>query len=417
MLGRPDPTANGDPTGCGPAPVPTYGGVVPDSTNSNDTTDVPTSTSSPCPAPTSRASCTPCRALFHDRLQHRGQPAVRRPATPGCSSCACTSRPTPAVTVGKRCGRASPPSGDAFHMDWQIHRAATRMRVVLMVSKFGHCLNDLLFRARIGALPVEIAAVVSNHTDFARAGRLVRHPLPPHPGDRGHQAAGRGAAAGAGASTRTSSWWCSPATCRCSPTTCASELSGRIINIHHSFLPSFKGAKPYHQAHARGVKLIGATAHYVTADLDEGPIIEQEVERVGHEVTPEQLVARRPRRGVPGAGARGEVAQRAPRAAQRPTARSSSPDSGGRVIAHDHRCGRADQACRCGRWRCRWGTCSCTWGTRSRRRALGAASVRAVRSADVGVRDAATPGVIRCIPTRGACVAPDTSPRRARIDE
>ena len=90
---------------------------------------------------------------------------------------------------------------------------------------------------------------------------------------------------------RASSSSCWPGTCRCCRTTCARPLPGRIINIHHSFLPSFKGAKPYHQAHARGVKLIGATAHYVTADLDEGPIIEQEVERVGHEVRPEQLVA------------------------------------------------------------------------------------------------------------------------------
>ena len=86
-------------------------------------------------------------------------------------------------------------------------------------------------------------------------------------------------------------WWCSPATCRCSPTTCAARWPGRIINIHHSFLPSFKGAKPYHQAHDRGVKLIGATAHYVTADLDEGPIIEQDIVRVDHSYDQDQLVA------------------------------------------------------------------------------------------------------------------------------
>ena len=96
------------------------------------------------------------------------------------------------------------------------------------------------------------------------------------------------------------------------------RLSGRIINIHHSFLPSFKGAKPYHQAHARGVKLIGATAHYVTADLDEGPIIEQEVERVGHDVTPGPARRHRAGRRVPGAGPRGEVARRAPDPAERP---------------------------------------------------------------------------------------------------
>ncbi len=195
----------------------------------------------------------------------------------------------PPVTVEKL--RASFAAvGDSFRMDWQIHLAEERMRVVLLVSRFGHCLNDLLFRARIGALPVDIAAVVSNHTDFAEL--VASHDVPFH-----HI----------------------PVTADTKPQAEAEllriverehvelvvlarymqvlsddlckALSGRIINIHHSFLPSFKGAKPYHQAHARGVKLIGATAHYVTADLDEGPIIEQEVERVGHEVGPDQLVA------------------------------------------------------------------------------------------------------------------------------
>ncbi|MFR9673617.1 formyltetrahydrofolate deformylase [Streptomyces sp. TR06-5] len=180
--------------------------------------------------------------------------------------------------------------GDSFRMDWQIHLAEERMRIVLMVSRFGHCLNDLLFRARIGALPVEIAAVVSNHTDFAELAAsydVPFHHIPVTP------------------ETKTQAETellrivereevelvvlarymqvLSDDLCK--------ALSGRIINIHHSFLPSFKGAKPYHQAHARGVKLIGATAHYVTADLDEGPIIEQEVERVGHEAGPEALVA------------------------------------------------------------------------------------------------------------------------------
>ncbi|QES48833.1 formyltetrahydrofolate deformylase [Streptomyces venezuelae] len=180
--------------------------------------------------------------------------------------------------------------GDTFRMDWEIHRSDERMRIVLMVSKFGHCLNDLLFRSRIGALPVEIAAVVSNHTDFAEL--VGTYDIPFH-----HIPVTRDTKAEAEAQllelVRAENvelvvlarymQVLSDALCK--------ELSGRIINIHHSFLPSFKGAKPYHQAHARGVKLIGATAHYVTADLDEGPIIEQEVERVGHEVTPDQLVA------------------------------------------------------------------------------------------------------------------------------
>ena len=180
--------------------------------------------------------------------------------------------------------------GESFRMDWQIHRAEEKMRVILMVSKYGHCLNDLLFRSRIGALPVEIAAVVSNHTDFAEL--VSSYGIPFH-----HIAV-----------TKETKPQAEERLLRLveeehvelvvlarymqvlSDHLCKS-LSGRIINIHHSFLPSFKGAKPYHQAHTRGVKLIGATAHYVTADLDEGPIIEQEVERVGHEVTPDQLVA------------------------------------------------------------------------------------------------------------------------------
>ncbi|MEZ3177260.1 formyltetrahydrofolate deformylase [Streptomyces pimonensis] len=180
--------------------------------------------------------------------------------------------------------------GDSFHMDWRISRADEKMRVLLMVSRFGHCLNDLLFRARTGALPVEIVGVVSNHTDFAEL--VASYDIPFHhipvPKDGKPEAEARLLEI-----VRENDvelvvlarymQVLSDDLCK--------QLSGRIINIHHSFLPSFKGAKPYHQAHARGVKLIGATAHYVTADLDEGPIIEQEVERVGHDVTPEGLVA------------------------------------------------------------------------------------------------------------------------------
>ncbi|MGA6155539.1 formyltetrahydrofolate deformylase [Stenotrophomonas sp. NPDC087984] len=180
--------------------------------------------------------------------------------------------------------------GESFQMAWEIHPADRKMRILLMVSKFGHCLNDLLFRSRIGALPVEIAAVVSNHTDFEEL--VGSYGIPFH-----HMPVTKDTKQEAEARllelVRTEHielvvlarymQVLSDDLCK--------ELSGRIINIHHSFLPSFKGAKPYHQAHARGVKLIGATAHYVTADLDEGPIIEQEVERVGHELTPDQLVA------------------------------------------------------------------------------------------------------------------------------
>ncbi|MBR8642262.1 formyltetrahydrofolate deformylase [Streptomyces tuirus] len=180
--------------------------------------------------------------------------------------------------------------GDSFQMEWQINRADEKMRILLMVSKFGHCLNDLLFRARTGALPVEIAGVVSNHTDFAELVGSYNIPFHhiPVTKDTKPEAEGRllDIVREEGVELVVLARYMqvlSDDLCK--------ALSGRIINIHHSFLPSFKGAKPYHQAHARGVKLIGATAHYVTADLDEGPIIEQEVERVGHDVTPEGLVA------------------------------------------------------------------------------------------------------------------------------
>ncbi|MFF2410371.1 formyltetrahydrofolate deformylase [Streptomyces sp. NPDC058092] len=180
--------------------------------------------------------------------------------------------------------------GDSFRMDWQIHRSSERMRVVLMVSRFGHCLNDLLFRSRIGALPIEIAAVVSNHTDFAELVGSYDVPFRHIPVTKETKAAAEAELLELVREENVELVVLARYMQVLSDDLCK-QLSGRIINIHHSFLPSFKGAKPYHQAHARGVKLIGATAHYVTADLDEGPIIEQEVARVGHGVTPDQLVA------------------------------------------------------------------------------------------------------------------------------
>ncbi|NEB14262.1 formyltetrahydrofolate deformylase [Streptomyces coelicoflavus] len=180
--------------------------------------------------------------------------------------------------------------GDAFHMDWQINRADAKMRIVLMVSRFGHCLNDLLFRARTGALPVEIAAVVSNHTDFAELVGSYGIPFHHIPVTKDTKPEAEARVLEIVREENVELVVLARYMQVLSDDLCKA-LSGRIINIHHSFLPSFKGAKPYHQAHARGVKLIGATAHYVTADLDEGPIIEQEVERVGHDVTPDQLVA------------------------------------------------------------------------------------------------------------------------------
>ncbi|MEU6817154.1 formyltetrahydrofolate deformylase [Streptomyces sp. NPDC046860] len=180
--------------------------------------------------------------------------------------------------------------GDSFGMDWQISRADQKMRIVLMVSRFGHCLNDLLFRASIGALPVEIAAVVSNHTDFQELVGSYNIPFHHIPVTRDTKAQAEARVLELVREERVELVVLARYMQVLSDDLCK-ELSGRIINIHHSFLPSFKGAKPYHQAHERGVKLIGATAHYVTADLDEGPIIEQEIERVGHDSTPEQLVA------------------------------------------------------------------------------------------------------------------------------
>jgi formyltetrahydrofolate deformylase len=183
--------------------------------------------------------------------------------------------------------------GASFHMNWEFHDAADLMPVVLMVSKFGHCLNDLLFRASIGALPVRIAAVVSNHRDFEELTRSYGHEfvhLPVAAGDGDAKAVAEARLLDLVAEHRVELVVLARYMQILSEDVCKA-LEGRMINIHHSFLPSFKGAKPYHQAHARGVKLIGATAHYVTANLDEGPIIEQEVARVGHGVSPDQLVA------------------------------------------------------------------------------------------------------------------------------
>ncbi|HEX7104751.1 MAG TPA: formyltetrahydrofolate deformylase [Acidothermaceae bacterium] len=175
-------------------------------------------------------------------------------------------------------------------MVWDVHDASVRDRVLVLVSKQGHCLNDLLFRWRSGALPVEIVAVASNHPDLeplARANDVPFHHLPITPETRAEQEA---QILNLVHRARVDLVVLARYMQILSDDMCK-RLEGRAINIHHSFLPGFKGAKPYHQAHERGVKLIGATAHYVTPDLDEGPIIEQEVARVDHTHTPEQLIA------------------------------------------------------------------------------------------------------------------------------
>ena len=168
-----------------------------------------------------------------------------------------------------------------FGMAYGLHDEAAKMRVVVMVSRFGHCLNDLLYRWRIGALPIEIAAVISNHTDYREVVTdrgIAFHHVPVTPAGKVEAEARIAAVVEAsGAELVVLARYMqvlSEDMCR--------RMSGRIINIHHSFLPSFKGANPYRQAFERGVKLIGATAHYVTADLDEGPIIEQDTVRVTH---------------------------------------------------------------------------------------------------------------------------------------
>ncbi len=178
----------------------------------------------------------------------------------------------------------------AFQMSWDLRSAAAKQRLLLMVSKFGHCLNDLLFRYSIGALPVEIGAIVSNHRDFeslAASHDIPFHHLPVTPDTK---AAAEAKLLGLVTDLQIDLVVLARYMQVLSTDLCK-QLEGRAINIHHSFLPSFKGGKPYHQAHERGVKLIGATAHYVTPDLDEGPIIEQEVARVDHSLTTEEIVA------------------------------------------------------------------------------------------------------------------------------
>jgi formyltetrahydrofolate deformylase len=183
-------------------------------------------------------------------------------------------------------------TGTSFHMQWQIHEAHTKMPTLIMVSKFGHCLNDLLFRHASGALPVEIPLVVSNHEDFRQMVEAYGIPFVhlPVAADKSDKAAQEGRLLELVREHDIELVVLARYMQVLSDEVCKA-LEGRIINIHHSFLPSFKGARPYHQAHDRGVKLIGATAHYVTADLDEGPIIEQDVVRVGHGMTPDQFVA------------------------------------------------------------------------------------------------------------------------------
>jgi formyltetrahydrofolate deformylase len=196
----------------------------------------------------------------------------------------------PEALAQTRIEAAFKPIFERFEMAAQIRDLHKRPRAVILVSRFGHCLNDLLYRHRIGALPIEILAIVSNHRDFYQL--AASHDIPFHhlpvTAETKRRQEGRllELFREEGADFLVLARYMqvlSDGLCK--------QLEGRAINIHHSFLPSFKGARPYHQAHKRGVKLVGATAHYVTADLDEGPIIEQEAVRVDHAMSADDLVA------------------------------------------------------------------------------------------------------------------------------
>jgi formyltetrahydrofolate deformylase len=194
------------------------------------------------------------------------------------------------VTVDDMRG-ALKPVARRFGMEWGVHDMAARARVIVMVSRFDHCLEDILYRRRVGALPIDIPAIVSNHEDAratAERNGVPFHYLPV-------KSAGKAEAEAAlfrlveetGTDLVVLARYMQILSAEASE-----RLAGRAINIHHSFLPAFKGASPYTQAQARGVKIIGATAHYVTADLDEGPIIEQDVERATHADTADMLIAK-----------------------------------------------------------------------------------------------------------------------------
>ena len=189
---------------------------------------------------------------------------------------------------GRASARAADPAiAETFAMTWSLTGATQRKRVVLFASRGAHCLLDLLWRWSIGELPMDVVAVVANHPDHERDVRAVRRSLPPHPGHEGDRARRRRQAldlfAGNVDLVVLARYM------RILSSDFLQRIGAPVINIHHSFLPAFAGADPYLRAYERGVKLIGATAHYATEDLDEGPIIEQDVVRVSHSSGPEDL--------------------------------------------------------------------------------------------------------------------------------
>ncbi|HEY4459314.1 MAG TPA: formyltetrahydrofolate deformylase [Pseudonocardiaceae bacterium] len=182
------------------------------------------------------------------------------------------------------------PIAVVHRMNWRMVDAEAKQRVLIMVSKFGHCLNDLLFRTSIGALNIDVVSVVSNHDTFANLVDGYGIPFRRIPVTRDTKSAAEAELLDVVRELKVDLVVLARYMQVLSDDLCK-QLDGWAINIHHSMLPSFKGARPYHQAHARGVKIIGATAHYVTADLDEGPIIEQEVARVDHAMGADEVTA------------------------------------------------------------------------------------------------------------------------------
>jgi formyltetrahydrofolate deformylase len=196
--------------------------------------------------------------------------------------------PTSDADLGASLRAGFTPIAVRFGMDWQLHAGNTPTRTLVMVSLGGHCLNDLLFRARSGTLPIEVPAVVSNHETLRPMAEFYGVPFHHLPVTVQTKQEAEARLAQLIKDLDIELVVLARYMQVLSDDLCRS-MPGRIINIHHSFLPSFKGARPYHQAHARGVKLIGATAHYVTARLDEGPIVEQDVVRADHTMRPEAL--------------------------------------------------------------------------------------------------------------------------------
>ncbi|MFC3592147.1 formyltetrahydrofolate deformylase [Novosphingobium piscinae] len=204
------------------------------------------------------------------------------------------------MRIGFDCAEATPAGiaarfadlSERFGLSLRVRATAERRKVLILVSKFDHCLGDLLYRQRIGELPIEVVGIICNHPrealNVSLIGELPFHHLPITKDTKPEQeAAIQAIVEQSGAELVVLARYM-----QILSDDMAAFLTGRCINIHHSFLPGFKGAKPYHQAHARGVKMIGATAHYVTADLDEGPIIHQDVEAISHADLPDDLVAK-----------------------------------------------------------------------------------------------------------------------------